>query len=273
MKTKKIKYLQKIILSSLFINSVGYASVKVEESFGDQPTPSQIEGEPADVDVNKSKYKVQTENLKFADYNHFFSFGPSTNDFGMGPTLGYAIKLSPKLKLGVLVGNIKSGTGMGASMQTEGGNLDTGQYYVEKYYHNVDFSALNISFYPREEGAVRWGPFIRATVGYARIKSIAHWARYDKDPAFFFGGGKRFREEGSTDVAWGTVYSKLGGYYQFVFNNSAQARVGHILELGAGVNSFSDTQTLSYTKPNGEFVEKKTPWASGFVDLNYTIAF
>ncbi len=204
---------------------------------------------------------------RFAEHVNYFSVGPSLADAGFGISLGYAIKLSPQLKLGIQFSSAQG------SRSAEAGNLDAAQYYKDNFAQNATLSALNLSFYPRDEGVSRWGPFIRASVGYARMKTIAGWGRYDRDPGFFSSGNKRLVEHQSSDKVWGTVFTRLGAYYQFAWNFSEAARVGHVLELGGGLHSLSNVETITYTKPNGVTVNNHPEYASAFGEVHYVIAF
>ncbi|MBC7741609.1 MAG: hypothetical protein H7061_05400 [Bdellovibrionaceae bacterium] len=223
---------------------------------------------PDDEEEEEKEEPRSSTQGRYADHNNYFSIGPVTSEFGSGVTLGYAFKVAPRLKLGVHISSVQGGR------LTEGGTVSTGQYYKENYYHKATMSALSLSFYPREEGVSRWGPFLRAQVGYANVQSTSTWERYDQDPGFFtFGDGKRKLEEKSYERTWGTIYSRLGLYYQFAWNFGEGARVGHVLEMGAGVNSLANVESITYIKPNAQMVTDRPAWASAYAEIHYSIAF
>ncbi len=223
--------------------------------------PQTLEDEPA-------AHATTVSTGTYAHHNNYFSIGPVSTELGTGLSLGYAMKVTSQLKIGIQFSSLQGGH------RSEGsGDLVSGQFYKENYYHTTQMSSLNLSYYPRDEGVSRWGPFMRAQVGYAKVRSTAGWERYDQDPGFFNGGKERKIEDKSYDKDWGTIYSRLGAYYQFPWNFGEGARVGHVLELGLGINSLAQTESISYVKPNGTTVENHPGWASPFAEVNYSIAF
>ncbi|MGE4133930.1 MAG: hypothetical protein AB7F86_20000 [Bdellovibrionales bacterium] len=202
-----------------------------------------------------------------ADHDHFFRSGIRAFD-GAALSFGYGYRFGGQLILGTdfSVGQKED--------NKSGGSLDNAQYYKEELKYQSTKLEANATIFFRENGYGRWGFLLRTAVGHAWNSGRAKWGRYDRDPAIFiFGDDKRLRESQETNKKWESTYARLGGYYQFVWGFRPEARVGHILEIGAGAMIYDTSRSLSYVKPNGEKTDLEISKAGPVAEINYSIAF
>jgi hypothetical protein len=204
-----------------------------------------------------------------ADHTHFFNSGLKATSLGAGLTLGYSYRLNGHVLVGLGAAHYED------SDSSEGGSLDTAQYYKDDYKLKTTNAEVNTTFFFKEDGYGKWGFLMRGAVGHSWQNAEAKWGRYDRNPAFIilFGDDRRLREEGTSKKEWQSTYAKAGGYYQFLWGFHEGNRVGHVLELGAEVLQFDQSRKLGYTKPNGQSKDHDVQSTVAALQLTYSIAF
>jgi hypothetical protein len=219
-------------------------------------------------DQSTSATKLSIPATEFASHKTYFSSGFRTSLFGSGLMFGYQRLITPRLAIG---GSLSGTTG---TVDSEGGDLDNGQFYKDKLETKTTTLDLLGTFYFRENGYAKWGFFLRGGVGHAWNRAVAGWGRYDRDPGFFIiGDEKRLRESGEVKAEWDSTYARLGAYYQFLWGFNSYNRLGHVLELGVSGVANDKEKTLSYVKPNGNEYKKDTGSFGPLVEITYSLAF
>lgn len=205
---------------------------------------------------------------EYANHEKFLGSGIRYGS-GFGPTIYFSRRYNE---------NILFGTSFfwGTLTETkEGGSLDTAQFYKDFYVQRTVMLELNSTFYFREHGYAKWGPFLRGGVGYAHSDVKGHWSRYDRDPAFIVVGDDKRLLESGPEVAksWDSGFVRIGAYYQFLWGFKPTSPTGHILELGLGGTYYGATRSVAYTKPNGDYYSKDSESFTGVAEFNYIVAF
>ncbi len=128
---------------------------------------------------------------------------------------------------------------------------------------------LNATVYFRGYG--KWGPLIRAGVGYSYHKAKAQWGKDDLDWGWPFEGNHDAEESFKTE--WYSGFGRIGLAYQFAWGFHNAARVGHILEIGVTGTQFLNQHRLSHRKADGNMASTNSAPIITAVELGYTIAF
>ncbi|MGE0632660.1 MAG: hypothetical protein AB7O96_09645 [Pseudobdellovibrionaceae bacterium] len=219
-------------------------------------------------DVDSSSPPPQPEpEPKFEGHTHRIS-----NGFHLGTLAGVSIFYAQPVESQWTVG-ARLSTGRQLD-DKRGGDLDAAQYYIEENVEEVSMAEVNASFYFRENGHGRWGPFIRGGLGYSQHKMKSEWKRYDRDPGFFIiGDEKRLLESEDFEESWSSPFFRLGGYYQFAWGFHSESSVGHILELGINGLYYANKKTVEYTKPDGKTSSFSSASPAFNGEISYTIAF
>lgn len=203
-----------------------------------------------------------------ADHRNVFTSGLRASELGSGLTFSYQRILGGHIALGT------SFAGTADNNDREGGSLDLAQYYKEELNLKSFMADLTATYYFRENGYGRWGFLLRGGIGHAWNRATAKWGRYDRNPSvIIIGDEKRLRESGETSMKWQSTYARLGAYYQFVWGFKPTSRLGQVLELGIGGIITDQDKVLSYTKPNGEEINREIPNSAGMAEISYSLAF
>ena len=203
-----------------------------------------------------------------ADHRHFFSSGLRGSAYGGGPTFSYGQRLNGRLFLN---GTFFFGQ---LSESTSGGSLDNAQYYETESKRKSTMFDVGLTYFFRENGIARWGALLKAGVGHARTTIKSEWKRYDRDPAFIvIGDEKRLRESESDDASFDSTYARLSGGYQFLWGFYPGNRVGHVLELSAGVLMGDREAKVGTVQPNGESASAELERVSALFEIAYSVAF
>jgi hypothetical protein len=181
-------------------------------------------------------------------------------------------RLTPHWSIGAALWEMRNSVS-----NSEGGSLDSGQYYGQ--YVDQQSAGLEAvgTYYFRENGARRWGPLLHGGVGWAYRQAQAVWERYDHDPAFFtFFGDKRKLDSGlGSQTDWSGLYARIGADFQFALGKKSLANGhGHLLQVGfSGIMPF-DRKTAIYTKPTtGETVAIRQPAMEVMFEVSYAFVF
>lgn len=202
-------------------------------------------------------------------YRNFLGSGLRIQSQSTGPTIFYSRRIGTQF----LVGS-SFFYGIYEQQLLDGGHSASGQYYRDDVAVNTSMLELNGTYFFKTDGYARSGFLARAAVGRSHLDLKVRSRRYDDDPGWLhFGDGKREIESLESRSNSNSTYSRLGGYYQFVWNRTPQTRGAHILELGLSATQFDREQSASVVKNNGTRVSRSTDRTTANLEVSYTRAF